>query len=88
MDRRRNLQGLGTLVAKQLLDAANRIAFLVEQAVDAPREFLPIGLTLFLENAYRLIPTWYALFRNVNNPEMWSVFWLLAAVALIYLHFD
>src|SRR3954465_2191121 len=38
MDRRRDLQRLGTLVAKQLLDAADGIALVVEQPVDAVRE--------------------------------------------------
>ncbi len=53
--------------------------------LEAPPEFSPVSLTLLLRNAGRMAVTWQALFEEITNPETWSIFWLLAAVAIVYL---
>src|SRR4051812_29815232 len=57
MDRGGNLQRLGTLVAKQLLDPADGIALVVEQPVDAVREIDVGG------------PVVAAVFRALHRPQ-------------------
>ena len=49
------------------------------------QEFLPLSLITFWTNAGRLLRISRGLFLDITYSESWSVFWLLAVVAIIYL---
>ena len=49
------------------------------------QEYLPLSLITFWTNAGRLLQISRGLFLDITYPESWSIFWLLAVVAIIYL---
>jgi hypothetical protein len=60
-------------------------AYLRFVGADIPQEFAPVNVRLFLQNAGRLVPTWRALLLDASSPAAWGIFWVLAAVAIVYL---
>lgn len=53
--------------------------------VQASQEFFPVSWRMVLENGGRLLVTWRTMLAEMANPQTWGMFWLMAAVALIYL---
>ncbi|MDQ2824195.1 MAG: hypothetical protein M3R29_01965 [Verrucomicrobiota bacterium] len=50
-----------------------------------PEEFAPLSLAGFSANVGRLIPIWQRMLFHMADPDDWSIFWLLSAVAITYL---
>jgi hypothetical protein len=71
------IPGAGLILAWQF--------YLHEMHAPASREFLPLSLTTLSQNAGRIVSISKMLCLEISDPGNWSIFWLIAAVAIIYL---